>query len=186
MSQFNLRLLPADGINLLGTLPERFSEILDFQLLMAAEQPEFELLWSFMERVYNNQYIQLADEATLFYHEQLLGLVAEPGDSLATRRWRIINQYKLKPPFTEPLLYEILNEAFGIGNWSVEHDYPNYTMDITMNTDDQSFFNEIRRQLILIVPAHIKQTFTSALEPASETDFYVGVGSTIDREYKLS
>lgn len=177
-------LIPVPDIDLLILLPEYFSVIKDFQELMSTEQIELENLWARITQVWLNQFIQTADVGTIEYHENLLGIVPDPGDTLEIRRWRVLLRYRLRLPFTLPKLYELLNGLVGIGEYYIDIDYPNYTMTVHFFNTEQTVLNEAIRQLVLVPPAHLAKFYINTVEQDSEATEYFGgtmsIGVMID------
>lgn len=153
---------------------------------MATEQIELNLFWDYMTRIWDNLFIQTADSDTLKYHEELLGIIPEAGDSLAVRRWRILNFYRRKSPFTLVSLYTLLNEAVGVGNWEVEVHYATYEIDIRLRTNDISYYDELVRTLILSLPAHLGQNYTQLTESASTATIEYASAISLGRIYTLT
>lgn len=174
-----------NDIDLIGLLPAYFKVIKDFKELMGTEQIEFNLFWDYMTRVWNNLFIQTADSDTLKYHEDLLGIIPEEGDSLAVRRWRILNYYRRRSPFTLGSLYILLNESVGLGNWEVEVHYDTYMVDILLRVDDITLYRELIRTLILSLPAHLQQNYSQSTEGTSTAFISYGATISLGRIYSL-
>lgn len=174
MSFDKIRLTGVEEFDLLSLLPPYFQVILDYQELMSTERIELETLWGFIERVWDNLYIQTADEPTLSYYENLLGLVPEEDDDLELRRWRILTTFRRRPPFTLPHLYEFLNESLGIDNYRVDIDYPAYKITITGLVDDLVLFDEVVKVLITLLPAHLEFIHIRENAPSLDTKLYYG------------
>lgn len=167
-------LISPNEIDMIGLLPPYFKVIKDFQEIMSTEEIELTSLYGFMNQVSNNIYILTADQATLEYHENLLQIILEEGDTLEIRRWRIINRYRRRPPFTLPVLKETLNELVGVGLWSIDIDYEALTMVVTINRGEFGIQTEVAGTLIALVPAHIGQSIVQNILPEVETEIYVG------------
>lgn len=136
--------------------PPWFREILDFQALCRTEGEELRVMAMFMERVHQNFFVQTMDEETAAGWEAIFRIVPNPvTETLAFRRDRILNRLSMHPPFTLTFLYQRLDALFGPGNWEVEVDYPNYTLYIEADVDDQQYFSEMSVTMDLIKPCHI-------------------------------
>lgn len=169
---------PVDDIDLMALLPLYFQEILDFQELMSTEEIELKGFFGELQQVWNNLFIQTADEATIEYHENLLNLVPEPGDTLEIRRWRVINRYRRKPPFTLVTLYEQLNALVGIGNYELTVDYAGRSLYVSFVNVPQATIDEAIQILITLPPAHLYQSYTSTSKPESEGFIHIGAVSS--------
>lgn len=177
--------IPIPDIDLFVLLPEYFQVIKDFIYLMNTEQIELEKLWGYVVRVWNNYFIQTADEQTLSQYEDMLGLYPSPTDSLDIRRWRILNRFRQRLPFTLPMLYEILNGLVGLGNYTVDIDYPNYKMTVNFINVDQELIDEAIKTLILLPPAHLDQEYRVQTLQESVATLRVGAAMTTSWSYTL-
>ena len=136
--------------------PRWFREILDFQALCQTEGEELRVMARFMDRVRANLFVQTMDEQTTADWEKIFRIVPNPlTETLQFRRDRILNRLSMHPPFTLTFLYQRLDALFGPGNWEVEVDYPNYTLYIEADADDQQYFSEMSVTMDLIKPCHI-------------------------------
>ena len=136
--------------------PRWFREILDFQALCQTEGEELRVMARFMDRVRANLFVQTMDEQTTADWEKIFRIVPNPlTETLQFRRDRILNRLSMHPPFPLPFLYQRLDALFGPGNWEVEVDYPNYTLYIEADVDDQQYFSEMSVTMDLIKPCHI-------------------------------
>lgn len=136
--------------------PRWFREILDFQALCQTEGEELRVMARFMDRVRANLFVQTMDEQTTADWEKIFRIVPNPlTETLQFRRDRILNRLSMHPPFTLTFLYQRLDALFGPGNWEVEVDYPNYTLYIEADVNDQQYFSEMSVTMDLIKPCHI-------------------------------
>lgn len=136
--------------------PRWFREILDFQALCQTEGAELRVMAQFMDRIRANLFVQTMDEQTTADWEKIFRIVPNPlTETLQFRRDRILNRLSMHPPFTLTFLYQRLDALFGPGNWEVEVDYPNYTLYIEADVDDQQYFSEMSVTMDLIKPCHI-------------------------------
>ena len=136
--------------------PRWFREILDFQALCQTEGAELRVMAQFMDRIRANLFVQTMDEQTTADWEKIFRIVPNPlTETLQFRRDRILNRLSMHPPFTLTFLYQRLDALFGPGNWEVEVDYPNYTLYIEADVNDQQYFSEMSVTMDLIKPCHI-------------------------------
>jgi len=72
-------------------------------------------------------------------------------------RWfrEILDRLALRPPFTLTFLYKRLDGLFGPNNWTVEVDYPDYTLYIEADLSNQLYFRELSVTMGIIKPCHI-------------------------------
>lgn len=182
----DLIVLKYDDIDLIRLLPDYFKKILDFKEIMNTEEIELKELYAFINIIYNNVYIQTADEETIKYYENLLNLYPESGDSLEIRRIRVLNRLRLRPPYTLPYLKELLNANVGVNNWSLEIDYPNYTMSITIYTVSEELYEEVKALVLYIIPAHISWQVIQELPQEIDKTIYFGLGMVSSTSYSFT
>lgn len=148
--------MPQLDTSLLEQLPDWYAQILDYQALMDAEQPSFDALADEIIGVADNFFFQTMDESAVAMWEQIFDIVANPvTETLEFRRVRVLNRISTKPPFTLSFLYQKLDELIGPGQWTVNVDYPNYTLYIESSALNQSYATEVAFTINRIKPAHI-------------------------------
>ena len=118
---------------LLEYLSPALRQVLDFQQINAASEPEIRLAWQALSRVLGNQFLAEADAAGLAVWERELGIYPKAGDGLAVRRARIKAAWLRKPPYTLRWLREWLDGVCGAGNYSVG--VQDYTINIVLEYD---------------------------------------------------
>lgn len=146
-------------------LPPWYREVLDYQQMCRTEGEQFALLAEEINRVSDNLYLQTMDRDTVELWEKTFRIIANPStESLQFRRDRIINRISMRPPYTLGFLYRKLDELIGPGLWTVDVDYPNYTLYIESNTDGQGYSQELIYTINHIKPAHIVFVHTPVLK----------------------
>ena len=164
--------------DLQSLLPPWYREVFDYQAINGALEPLLEDAQGFLEQVLLNFFPQTMDVGVVELWENALHIVPDPSyEDLDFRRVRIINRISTKPPYTLAFLYQKLDELIGPGLWSVDIDYPNYTLYIESNAQDQAYSQEVEFTVNRIKPAHITYIHRGVII----TDIFVGehVGYTI-------
>lgn len=141
--------------NICKYYPHWFRRILDFQALCYTEKQELQFLAEAMDQIHKNLFVQTMDEGTTALWEEILRILPLPGEDLDFRRLRVLNRLALHPPFTLIFLREKLDLIFGQGNYTIEIDYPNYTLYIESSVENQQYFSEVSALLNIIKPCHI-------------------------------
>ena len=75
--------------HLLNYLPPVLREVLEFQIINGANEPEISLAWDAITRVLANQFLEDADEDGVAVWEQELRLFPKDTDTLEARKARI-------------------------------------------------------------------------------------------------
>lgn len=137
-------------------LPHWFREIVELQALCAAEKERFEALALAVNAVADNFFFQTMDEGAVRQWERIFDIYPDyQNESLDFRRKRLINRISTKPPFTLAFLHQKLDELIGAGAYTVEVDYPNYTLYIEASVDSWQWTSEVAYTIGKIKPAHI-------------------------------
>lgn len=131
---------------LLDYLPPVVGQVLDFQQINAATEPEIRLAWQALGRVLGNQFLAEADAAGLSVWERELGLYPKAGDSLAVRRARIKAAWLRKPPYTLRWLREWLDGVCGVGNYGVS--VQDYMINIVLEYDKLNESSVLLREIL--------------------------------------
>lgn len=142
--------------NICEYLPDWFREIVDYQALCKAESEQFELLAEEINQIADNFFFQTMDVSAVSQWEKVFDIIPNPAtESLEFRQQRIINRISTRPPFTLGFLYQKLDQLIGQGKWTVDIDYPNYTLYIESSSENQQWATEVAYTIGKIKPAHI-------------------------------
>ena len=141
---------------MLELLPPWYREILDYQQICQTEQQLLEALAQEITAIAENFFFQTMDSGSVSQWEQILGITPNlTTETLAFRRARLINRLSTRPPYTIWFLYQKLDELIGPGQWTVNVDYPNYTLYIESSAENQQYSTEVAYTINTIKPAHI-------------------------------
>lgn len=141
---------------MLSLLPPWYREVLDYQQICQTEQEQMQTLAQEIAAVADNLFLQTMDAASVSQWEQIFGIVPNlTTETLAFRRARLINRLSSRPPFTIWFLQEKLDELIGPGQWTVNMDYPNYTLYVESSAENQQYATEVSYTVNSIKPAHI-------------------------------
>lgn len=123
----------AEEIDLPGYLPPFLASYRELASALCAEEPEFSLLWEGVGRVLANQFALTADAFGLARFEALLHLLPGTGDSLETRRARVLAALTRRQPYTVTWLRAWLDGLCGPdGHWEKVEEY---TFDLRLDGD---------------------------------------------------
>ena len=172
--------------DLQSLLPPWYREVFDYQAINGALEPLLEEAQGFLEQVLLNFFPQTMDVGTVEMWEDTLHIVPDPSyEDLDFRRARIINRISTKPPYTLAFLYQKLDELIGPGLWSVDIDYPNYTLYIESNAQDQAYSQEVEFTVNHIKPAHIAYVHRGVIIKDILVNEGIVAGEWGDWNYKL-
>ncbi|WP_291292328.1 putative phage tail protein [Enterococcus sp.] len=143
-------------MNLKELVPNWYEDIREFDVLFAVEEAMIQEIDEKVKKVKDNQWIQTADEQTIYFHEELLGILANPEvEDLAFRKQRILNRLQSKPPFTVTYLKEQLNKVFGKDNYLLVINYDDYQIILETATENANWFIEAQSLINKVKPANI-------------------------------
>lgn len=151
--------------DMLSLLPPWYREILDYQQICQTEQEQLEAAAQAIQAIADNMFFQTMDEPSIYLWEQVLSIVPNPQtETLPFRQARVISRLSTRPPFTIWFLEQKLDELIGPGQWTVNVDYPNYTLYIRSAAQNQSYATEVAFTVNRIKPAHIVYVNTPYVE----------------------
>lgn len=150
-------------VELLKHLPLFIQEYREIRTIMNAENPEFQMAEDETEIIFNNQFIQSCNLKGIAKFESLMGIVPEPDDTLASRISRVLTRWNDTVPYTFIVLCQRLDTLCGEGNYEIERDINNYTMDITTHLELVGQTDELEYMLGYMIPANIAMTVNNKI-----------------------
>ncbi|NBI73458.1 DUF2313 domain-containing protein, partial [Clostridiaceae bacterium] len=95
-------------VDLVSYLPPFIAEYKEINTALAAENPEFQLIWEAADRALRNEFIETADEYGISRFEKMMGLFPSKEDSLESRRLNIRSKWFTMLPYTWRMLMDRL------------------------------------------------------------------------------
>lgn len=164
--------LPLDR-RLLNYLPPVLREVLEFQTISGANEPEIALAWDAMTLVLANQFLEDADANGVAMWERELKIYPKDTDTLEVRKTRIKAMWNLELPYTVPWLRNWL--AGLCGPTGYELTVAEYTINIQLdyNTlpDANSLATEILDMLLAVRPSNMRVLMTAFLQSYGTVGF---------------
>ena len=151
---------------LLDYLPPVLREVMEFQAINEANEPEISLAWDALSLVMANQFLDTADSTGLSVWERELKIYPKDTDTLETRRARIKAMWNLELPYTLPWLKNWLTSICGpTGHEEIVADYTiNIQLDYNALPDADALAAEILDMLLMVRPANMRVLMTSFLQ----------------------
>ena len=168
--------------------PRCLQELIEFQQIANAEQPEFEKVVSDVKSAVDDFFLVSLSEYGCERWEKILGLSVEPGDTLQDRRDRILIKYLDQLPYTYRTLLKYLatvSEDFTVTLNVNAYDLyiPRKPTVYGHQTEDVLFFSLVRIYVSICQPARC--TFLLAyFRPNRRKDGYTAFSLCI--KYKMS
>lgn len=162
-------------VELLKKLPVFHRKIYEYQQITKALTPELEALLIAIDYVLDNWYINTADEKGLSRLEKIAGITPEVGDSLDTRRFKLLVKMTEKIPYTDETLEERLNSLCGGNeNYSIVRDYLNYKISINTTLGVVGAFDLVTDALVVMLPQNLILELTNTLKAELFNLTYIG------------
>lgn len=151
---------------LLNYLPPVLRDVLEFQVINAANEQEISLAWDAVTLLLANQFLQTADENGVSIWERELRIYPKDTDDLTTRKTRIKAMWNLALPYTVPWLKNWLTTICGPAGHRTT--ILGYTIDIELDYDvlpnANSFAAEILNMLLAVRPANMQILMRALLQ----------------------
>lgn len=134
--------------------PPHIQEMKEFGEISKAYDAELRRLWDVAGKIERNSTLLTLDEDGVKMHENFLGVVPGDGDSLETRRARIVMIYVQSIPFTEKKLREVLNGL--LGNNAYDLNIEGYDMTIVSHIISFYLVEDLLKETLTeMLPANI-------------------------------
>ena len=105
---------------LIDYLPPVIRELREYQELLAAEQPELELLWTAADAALTDQFIELATKNGVQRWEQILRISPKATYTLDERKFTILAKLSEQLPYSVRMLERILAALCGEDGYKLE------------------------------------------------------------------
>ena len=139
----------------LGYLPPVLQNVLEYQEIAKAVNPEIIALKQAVNKVLNEQFIQSAED-TLEWREEEFEIVASSDETIEFRRERLIERKSRKPPITLRTLRDRLNSYIGTTQTKVELVPGEYAFTISIPAVDGYKFRDIQQVVNDLKPANME------------------------------
>lgn len=164
---------------LVNYLPPVLREVLEFQTINAANEPEISLAWDAMALVLANQFLDSADENGVAKWERELKIYPKDTDSLEVRKARIKAKWNLELPYTIPWLKNWLASICGPTGYELTiEDYTvNIQLDYGALPDANALSDEILEMLLTVRPSNMRVLMTAFLRSYG----FIGCGAVTEQ-----
>lgn len=151
---------------LIGYLPPVLREVLEFQAINNANEPEISIAWDALALLLANQFLDTATEAGVKVWERELNIYPKDTDTLEGRKARIKALWNLELPYTLPWLKNWLTSICGPqGHEETISDYTiNIQLDYSVLPDADSLAAEILDMLLTVRPCNMRVLMTAFLQ----------------------
>lgn len=151
--------------NILEYLPDVFAEVKEMKVHAQAERPEIERLWNGCDTAYNDQFLYNMTVNGCERWEKILGISNKGTDSLADRRFRIINRVNASLPYTYRMLEAKLIQMCGKDGYELAYRPESYTMRVRVALTRRNQLNEVHDLLLEMLPLNVVLDFALLFNP---------------------
>ena len=166
--------------HLLDYLPPVLREVLEFQAINEACEPEIKLAWDAMTLLLDNQFLETAKESGVQVWEKELGIYPKDTDTLQARKDRIKAYWNRELPYTLPWLRRWIAGLCGpLGHQETVTDYTiGIQLDHTVLPEAARLAREILEMLLAVRPSNMRVLMDSLLQ--STGGVIIGACSEMD------
>ena len=138
---------------LIDYLPPFMQKYREIAVLMDAEQPEVDRLWTAVENALADQFVMDATENGIARWEKVLDIFPKGTDTLDERKFRVIAMLNKDLPYTLKSLTQTLNNLCGADGYSI--DVGEYKIEVKLAVANRSNYDEVEKILNIMIPANM-------------------------------
>lgn len=140
---------------LIDYLPPFMQKYRELTVLMDAEQPEVDRLWTAVENALADQFVMDATEDGIKRWERVLGIFPKGTDTLDERKFRVIAMLNKELPYTLRSFEQILTNLCGADGYSIDVNAAEYKIEIKLAVANKSNYGEVEKLLNTMIPANM-------------------------------
>lgn len=143
-------------VDLISYLPSYLTEYQELTHTLAAENPEFELVWKAADQVLKNEFIATADEYGISRFEKMLHIFPSKEDSLESRRERVQSRWLDAVPYTMRMLLKRLISLCGETDFQLTGNFEQgYTLILETSLKEFGKVAELEKIIASMLPCNI-------------------------------
>lgn len=142
-------------VNIAGYLPNIIREVKEFKEIINTENPEINLLWKNVQKVFDDQFVETATENGVKRWEKILKITPKASHTLADRKFVILTRLNEQLPYTTRILQQLLEQLCGQDGYvlSINHDL--YELKILVELKSKNMVEAIGDLTKKVVPANM-------------------------------
>lgn len=162
-------------VELIKKLPAYHRKFYEYKQISKALTPELEVLLILIDSILDNWFIETANEKGLARLEKIAGVVPGIGESLETRKFKLLLRMTEKIPYNDVTLEERLNSLCGgKENYSIVRDYAHYKISINTTLGIAGAFDLVADALLVMLPSNMILDLTNTLKAELCNLTYIG------------
>ena len=165
-------------VNLWEYLPPFLKDFKEIEKLLSAENPEFQTLVHNQLKLFNNLFIDTAEDEGLKRFESILHLYPSPTDTLETRRNNVMAAWYSYDMYTLNTLIKRIVMLQGNTHYDVSwDDDDNYLLHLIVDLSQDGQIDYLYKMLEMMLPANINYTVENRIIMESTLTLYCGAGT---------
>lgn len=145
---------------MMGLLPSYYQDSPQMQNIQEALSVEIQSIRDLNDKLINETFISLAEDSMARY-EKMLDIKQQVGDTIETRRQRIISRLSFHPPLNISQLKTIVNQFVTSGTVDVQELPGEYAIAIVFPPNAAYNYGDITSAVEYAKPAHLEAMYTS-------------------------
>lgn len=141
-------------MSILERWPTILQDLLEFQRIAEAQQPEFDEANAIINDLHNDFSLFTLSERGATRWEEILELQPRAGDTIETRRTRILTKYLSQLPYTFRAMLRYLDQVSG-GDYTVNLDRHNYELYVSARLSGYDMRTALMAALADMLPGNI-------------------------------
>ncbi|RHU07193.1 MULTISPECIES: putative phage tail protein [Erysipelotrichaceae] len=150
-------------IDIIQYLPPFMREYLQLKLITDAENKVLQDGLNQLKKIDDNQYITTADSVGLKRFEVMLGITNTPGESIESRRKKILSKWNDQETYTYALFLKKLDLICGTGNYRIVEHFKQYMIELHTNLSAYGEMEELERVIDYMLPCNIIMNLSNDL-----------------------
>lgn len=143
--------------NLIDRLPPFLQNKSEYIKICSTSDKEIDFIWEKIDDAFKDQYLYELTEYGIRRWERIMKITPKSSETLEDRRFRVINRFLNKIPFTMQSLKHTLNTLCGESGYKIEYINDTFTLKIRLELKVKHQMDEVKRTLYHIIPTNIVQ-----------------------------
>ena len=135
--------------------PAWLRKIKEIKVLAGIEQDQAEKLWTIVDTVWDNNFIESLDENGCARWESMLGIMRSDTYTLDDRRNNIASRIAEQRPFTWKSFQNMLTAICGEGGYTLTRDVAEHTVTIKVMLTSKNMLHDVQDLADRIIPANM-------------------------------
>lgn len=140
----------------LEALPVFYQGIREFNVLSTEQADQLDKLQAAFAQIENDQFILTSSESAIARREKDFRIIPDRRtETLDFRKRRLLARMRSRAPYTLRYLRQLLDSLLGSGKHSIDLDVLLFDLEVLVNVESSSFYNEVVKLLERVVPLNM-------------------------------